>query len=596
MMTRTGTALKLGLPSFLFFIFLSAAPLSAQVEGLEMNEPSSQQEIPEASVEFITGGSTDTFTIAAGGKKSFTVRYDFPPNYYQIKNDEMLTVSFPESSPLRITNIDYPEGVEEEGVVNYYESVEIEVLAEVRENVQPGDYRTPVTASYQLCDEAGTCLFPQDYETELPVRVSGDGAAAAGGPTAGASGGISAAEVLRYLLFAFIGGILLNVMPCVLPVLSIRALNLVKQSKNDRREIFISSILYSSGIILSLLVLAAVVTALKLSGEMVGWGFQFQNPGFVVFLSAVVFVFALSLFDVYVFQPPAMGGSIQKAGEKGYLGSFFNGIIAVLLATPCTAPLLGTALGFAFSQSPAVIFGMFILVGIGFALPFLLIGVWPAAVQKLPKPGEWMNTFKELMGFILLATVLYLLSILRHQVSSEGLLRVILFLFILGFFFWIYGKIAKPTVNRKKKWIILGIFIILTVSAADRILRFESPKETQSTTTIREGWEEFEPEKLEQYRNEGKPVFVVFSAKWCTVCTMNEETVLHTESADELFEKRGIKVLYGDYTNENPLIEKWIRSYGRAGVPVYAFYPSKSESYELLPEVLTIDILRRRLR
>lgn len=402
--------------------------------------------------------------------------------------------------------------------------------------------------------------------------------------------------ILRYLLFAFIGGILLNIMPCVLPVLSIRALNIVKQSKNNRREIFIGSLLYSAGIVISLSALAAVVTVLKLSGEFVGWGFQFQNPGFVVFLAAVVFIFALSLFDVYVFQAPAMGGAVRRAGEKGYLGSFFNGIIAVLLATPCTAPLLGTALGFAFSQPPLVIFGMFILVGLGFALPFLLIGIWPAAVQKLPKPGEWMNTFKELMGFVLLATVLYLLSILQYQVSSEGILRVILFLLLLGFLLWVYGKLAKPTANRKRKWIILTIFIILSVSAADRILRFESANTTEAAAPVREGWEIFEPEKLRAYRSEGKPVFVIFSAKWCTVCKMNEQTVLFTDAADALFEERNIRVLYGDYTKEDPLIEEWIRSYGRAGVPVYAYYAPGSETYQLLPEVLTQDLLRKRLR
>ncbi|MFO7849718.1 MAG: thioredoxin family protein, partial [Spirochaetia bacterium] len=410
------------------------------------------------------------------------------------------------------------------------------------------------------------------------------------------SSGTSLSALLRFFLFAFIGGILLNIMPCVLPVLSLRAINLVKQSGSSRRELFTGSLLYSAGIILSLTALAAVVTALKLSGEMVGWGFQFQNPSFVVFLSAVIFVFALSLFDVYVFQPPAMGGAVRRAGEKGYLGSFFNGIIAVLLATPCTAPLLGPALGFAFSQPPHLIFLMFFLVGLGFALPFLLIGIWPSMIQKLPKPGPWMNTFKELMGFVLLATVLYLLSILRHQISAEGLLRVILFLLLLGFFLWLYGKAAKPSANPKKKWIILGILIILTVSSADRILQFEAPAEARAVESVRRGWEPFEPEKLERYREEGKPVFVVFSAKWCTVCTVNERTVLFTETADTLFEERGIAVLYGDYTNKDPLLEEWIRSYGRAGVPVYAYYPEGNESYTLLPEVLTQDILRKRLR
>ncbi len=594
----------------------SALPAFGQIEGLEMDEPTAGGP-PPATVE-IASSIEEPIVVYADRTTEIEVRYDFPDGFHQTKQEDMFTVSVPAASPVRIESIRYPTGVEEEGLINYYGEATLELSLRASPDVRPGEYRIPVTASYQLCDEAGTCFFPQEENGELLVRVvassgesgsesgstaggapsTGGGSAGTGGGSAGTSagGGISPIVLLRYLFFAFIGGILLNVMPCVLPVLSIRALNLVKQSKNNHREIFIGSLLYSAGIILSLTALAAVVTVLKFSGELVGWGFQFQNPGFVVFLSAVVFVFALSLFDVYIFQAPTMGGAVQRAGEKGYLGSFFNGIIAVLLATPCTAPLLGTALGFAFSQPPLVIFGMFILVGLGFALPFLLIGIWPSTIQRLPKPGAWMNTFKELMGFVLLATVLYLLTILQHQLSTAGLLRVITFLLFLGFLLWIYGKASKPSSSRKRKWIILGIFIILTVSAADRILVLEPPTQEETAASLREGWETFEPERLEEYRDEGKPVFVVFSAKWCTVCTLNDKTVLHTEAADSLFEERNIQVLYGDFTNEDPLIEEWIRSYGRAGVPVYAYYPPDGESYELLPEVLTQDLLKKRLR
>jgi thiol:disulfide interchange protein len=406
---------------------------------------------------------------------------------------------------------------------------------------------------------------------------------------------IGAAALLRFLLFAFLGGLFLNVMPCVLPVLSIRALNLVNQSGNKRGEIFTGSLFYTAGILVSLLILAGAVIALKLSGELVGWGFQFQNPLFVVFLITVVFVFALSLFDVYVFQAPVMNGAALRASQKGYIGSFFNGIIAVLLATPCTAPLLGTALGFAFSQPPLMIIGIFTMVGLGFALPFLLIGIWPAAIQKLPKPGAWMNTFKELMGFVLLATVIYLLSILRFQINSAEMIRVIVFLLVLGFLLWIYGKTAKPTAGTKRKWIILAIFIILSVSAAGRLLQFEGSIETIKNDDIREGWELFNPEALDKYRQRNEPVLVVFSAKWCTVCKLNEQTVLHTERADKLFDSLGIHVLYGDYTNQDDTIGGWIQSFGRAGVPVYAFYPP-GESFRLLPEVLSMQVLESYLQ
>lgn len=591
----------------LLFLLLSL-PLCAQIAGLDMAEPAPQGP-PEALVTIEipnlqeTGAKgTDVLELGPEGIGRIVVHYAFPAGFHQTKQEEMFTVSLPPSSPVEIREISYPPGVEEEGLINYYGEAGLDITLVLRPGMQGGEYRVPLSAAYQLCDEEGTCFFPEEAVKELTIvfgektaPAATDIADAAGAP-APSGGKLSLAVLLRYLLFAFIGGILLNVMPCVLPVLSIRALNLVKQSGNKRRELFAGSLLYTAGILLTMSVLAAAVTVLKLSGRMVGWGFQFQDPGFVVFLTILVFVFSLSLFDVYVFQAPTMNRAVQRAGQKGYIGSFFNGIIAVLLATPCTAPLLGTALGFAFSQTPPVIFGFFLLVGLGFALPFILVGIRPTVIRHIPKPGPWMNTFKELMGFLLLGTAVYLLSILRFQVSSKELIKIILFLLLLAFFLWIYGKTAKPTTEVKRKWIILGIFIILSLSAADRLLRFEANQDTAAASTEREGWETFEPERLEAYREEDKPVLVIFSAKWCTVCKMNERTVLHTEEANALFAERGIKVLYGDFTNENPLIEEWIRSYGRAGVPVYAYYPPDGGGYELLPEVLTMDLLRSRLR
>ncbi len=599
-------------PALFSLLFLSLViPLSAQIEGLDMAEPA-QQKPPEALVrlEIPDSDGADVLDLGPDGIGRILVHYDFPEGFHQTKQEEMFTVALPPSSPLEIRDISYPPGVEEEGLLNYYGEATLDISLVLRPGMQPGEYRVPLSAAYQLCDEAGTCFFPEESIKELTVVFGEEAVAAAddvpldsstieGTVIAGgdaADGKFSLTLLLRYLLFAFIGGILLNVMPCVLPVLSIRALNLVKQSGNKRREIFAGSLFYTAGILLTMGLLAAAVTVLKLSGEMVGWGFQFQDPGFVVFLTVLVFVFSLSLFDVYVFHAPTMNRAVQRAGQKGYIGSFFNGIIAVLLATPCTAPLLGTALGFAFSQPPPVIFGIFILVGLGFALPFILVGIWPAVIRRIPKPGPWMNTFKELMGFLLLGTAVYLLSILRFQVSSGELINIILFLLLLAFLLWIYGKTAKPTTDAKRKWIILGIFIILSLSAADRLLRFETNQDTAAASTQREGWETFEPERLEAYRKEEKPVFVIFSAKWCTVCKMNERTVLHTEEAEALFAERGIKILYGDFTNENTLIEEWIRSYGRAGVPVYAYYPPDGGGYELLPEVLTMDLLESRLQ
>src|SRR6056297_1214859 len=561
------------------------------------NTRSSSAQPPSARIE----GPSTPIELREDGSGSFKVTFYIPDGFYQSKQQDFFTVSAPDSSPLAVTSVEYPEAVQQagtEGDAKFYDSATLTVQVSTREDINAGEYRIPFTASYQLCDEAGTCFFPQDETTlvqfDVPQDIEALGQESSALGASSSAGPVSLGMLLRFLLFALIGGLLLNVMPCVLPVLSIRALHLVKQSTNSRSEIFKGSLFYTLGVLLSLLILAATVIILKISGEMVGWGFQFQNPGFVVFLIVVVFVFALSLFDVFVVQAPRMNGALQRAGSKGYVGSFFNGIIAVLLATPCTAPLLGTALGFAFSQPPHIIILIFSMVGLGFSLPFLLIGIKPALIHKLPKPGPWMNTFKELMGFVLLATALYLLGILRHQISPAEMIQVLLFLLILGFLLWSYGKTAAPTDEGKRKWIILGIFIILSVSAAGRLLVFENGPNTQQTATIREGWEEFSEEKLKNYRQADEPVLVVFSAKWCTVCKLNEQTVLHTEQADRLFHSENVNILYGDYTNKDPIIEKWIRSYGRAGVPVYAYYPAGGE-YTLLPEVLTFQILKNQI-
>src|SRR6056297_177292 len=561
------------------------------------NTRSSSAQPPSARIE----GPSTPIELREDGSGSFKVTFYIPDGFYQSKQQDFFTVSAPDSSPLMVTSVEYPEAVQQagtEGDAKFYDSATLTVQVSTREDINAGEYRIPFTASYQLCDEAGTCFFPQDETTlvqfDVPQDIEALGQESSALGASSSAGPVSLGMLLRFLLFALIGGLLLNVMPCVLPVLSIRALNLVKQSGNSRREIFTGSLFYTIGVLVSLLILAGVVIGLKLSGELVGWGFQFQNPGFVVFLIIVVFVFALSLFDVFVFQPPRMNGAIQRAGSKGYIGSFFNGIIAVLLATPCTAPLLGPALGFAFSQPPIIIVITFSMVGIGFALPFLLIGMRPSLINKLPKPGPWMNTFKELMGFVLFATAIYLLSILRYQITPAQLVQVLLFFLIIGFLLWIYGKTASPVISRKRKWIILGLIIILSVSAAGRLLDFEKGPSAQSAATIREGWEQFSVEKLEKYQQADNPVLVVFSAKWCTVCKLNEQTVLHTERGDALFRSHDVKLLYGDYTNQDPVIEEWIRFYGRAGVPVYAYYHS-GEEYTLLPEVLTFQILENHL-
>lgn len=569
--------------TILLLIFSPALFAQTNFGGLD-----SSQTVPKVIIE----AKVMPETLKSGETGRVFVTFTFEKGFHQTKNEDFFFIA-PDNSEsddfITLGPVEYPSGTREEGVENYYGSVTLSADITINENIQEG-YIPSIKAAWQVCTDSGTCFFPEEKILKLPVSVIS---------TQQISSSVSLLLLLKFILFAFIGGLLLNIMPCVLPILSLRALNLVNQRKNDKKSIFISSLLYGAGVLISLLILAVIVIILKLSGQMAGWGFQFQNPVFVSILMVIIFVFALSLFDVYVINPPGMTGMAKAAAQKGYIGSFFNGIFAVLLATPCTAPFLGAALGFAFSQPPLFILVSFAAIGAGFALPFILLGIWPKAIQFLPKPGPWMDTFKELMGFLLLGTVIYLFSTLRFEVSSDAQLRVIIYLLTAGFIAWIYGKLSNPKSKFPSPAVALVLSLILLIASGIYFLNFSTVSTVNNSKTeqvkYNDGWETFSPELLEKYRNEGRGVFVKFSAKWCTVCKVNDKVIFQTEKGNNFFTERNIARLYGDYTKKDSLIGEWIQKYGKAGVPVYVYYPPKSSDYILFPELLSWSILEDKI-
>lgn len=551
----------------------------------------SGQDIPPVKVDV----QTSPEVLRPGGKGLLEVTFTFPEGFHQTKTPDFFYILPAEGDAGRFISlgeIQYPEGFEEDGFVNYYGKTVLSAEITITENIPPG-YQPEIRAGWQICSDEGTCFFPEEQSFPLAAATLSKEA-----PPNTQSGILT---LLKFIFFAFIGGLLLNVMPCVLPILSMRALNLINQSKNDNRSIFISAMLYGLGVLISLLVLAAIVIALKFTGQLAGWGFQFQNPVFVSVLMVTIFIFSLSLFDVFLINPPGMNSMVRAASKKGYIGSFFNGIFAVLLATPCTAPFLGSALGFAFSQSATFILLSFTAIGAGFALPFILLGLWPAAIKALPKPGKWMDTFKELMGFLLLGTVVYLFSTLRYEVDSDGLLKVLLYLLSAAFIAWIYGKFSSPASKiRFPKAVFAGALILLILSGF-YFLDFhkgnsEGTSGQKQAVEGKEGWELFSPENLQQHIDNGDAVLVQFSAKWCTVCKVNDRVIFNSEKGKTFFNEREIALLYGDYTSRDPLIGEWIRKYGKAGVPVYAYYPPGSSDYRVLPEILTWNSIEKAVK
>jgi thiol:disulfide interchange protein len=488
----------------------------------------------------------------------------------------------------------YPAGAIRDGAEWYDSPVTLVVPLTLAADLPAGGYLLTFDVGYQLCDDKGLCYLPREEDLTLRIQLGPAASASSAGPVAPSvpAGGLGLVELL---LMAFLGGLILNFMPCVLPVLSIKALSLVKQSGDDRGQILRSAFAYAAGIVVSFLALAGIVVALKASGELVGWGFQFQSPGYVVALLAVMFVFALSLFEVFPIGALGTGLAIRASGVGGLASSFLTGAMAVLLATPCTAPFLGTALGYAFSQPPALIVLMFAVVGLGLALPFLLLGFWPALVWRIPKPGPWTGVFRTVMGFLLIGTAIYLLDVLLAQVGGEGVIRALAFLAVLAVAAWVYGRFGGPTAVAGRRWAVLGLAVAIGVAGGLVALRWgqgtagprivEGPRGPASS--VPDGWSPFSPELVDRSVAAGEPVFLAFGARWCWTCRTNEATVLAAREVREAFAARGVRLVHGDYTNQDELVGAWLARFGRAGVPLYVYFPPYAAEPVVLPEVLT---------
>lgn len=521
-----------------------------------------------------------TLDLKQGETAQVKVKITIPENQHCTKQEDYLYVDFDEDSGLTVTGITYPQSDKQDEFGNdvYYGEVVLNAEISSTSSLTEGSHELEMLVGYQFCNEEGTCLLPEEERIPLNINM-----------IAGDSTDIDVMSILKFILLAFIGGIILNVMPCVLPVLSIKALSIVKQSHQDKKDIFKHSLAYTFGILLSFLILSTIVILIKLSGELVGWGFQFQNPTFVIVLYSVMFVFALSMFDVLIFQAPGMNVAYQASGKTGFSGSFLSGIFAVILATPCTAPFLGTALGFAFSQPPFIILAIFLAIGLGLAMPFLMIGIFPSSIKILPKPGNWMNIFKEAMGFLLLATSVWLLNVVYTQLGGSNLIRVLFFTVVLALASWLYGTFVKPQYSKAKQWVMTIIAVLVVVFGAYFLLQFKEADSVNSAEAAHADglWKTFSEEAVYALIDEGKPVFVDFSAEWCMTCKTNETTVLWTKEIEDAFVNKGVTLFAGDYTRKDPTIHAWLKKFNKAGVPLYLLYiPGQNEPI-VFPELIT---------
>ena len=411
----------------------------------------------------------------------------------------------------------------------------------------------------------------------------------------------AARSLITFLFFGVIGGFILNLMPCVLPVISLKIFGFIKQAGQDRQKILRSGLAFTAGIFAWFITLALVLIGLKAAGRDVTWGgFQFTNAYFVLALSVIVLVFALNLFGVFEISLPQSltRGLLSSAERKDNLGSFFQGVFATVLATPCTAPFLGTALGFAFTQSPGVILSMFVAIATGMSLPYLLLSAEPAWLRFLPKPGPWMLHVKQFMGFLLLATLLFLIYVLGAQRGLDGAIWASCFLLFVAVACWMKGAFMLATASVTKRIVALVIMLVLILGSGVYFVgdKFRSSTIDLAGSNLSGDWQPFTPERLQAELGQGHTVFVDFTAAWCLTCKFNEKTVLESRPVLDAFQRHGVVKLKADWTNGNPAITKILQQFGRPGVPLYVLYPGNSEEPIVFPELLTQRILLDKLQ
>ena len=404
-------------------------------------------------------------------------------------------------------------------------------------------------------------------------------------------------SLLLAMLGMLVGGFILNFMPCVFPVLSIKALSFTNNAGETRYKQRMDGIVYAAGVIFAFVVLASILIALRAAGERVGWAFQFQHPWFSAFLVYLFFLMALSLSGVFEIGTSLMGAGSGLTAKGGYKGSFFTGVLATTVATPCTAPFMGPALGFALTQSWGVAMVVFISLGFGMALPILVLSFTPALFKYMPKPGAWMETFKQFMAFPLYASALFFLWVLGNQVGVMGMSLVLAVCVLMAFAAWLYqrrftqGPIMRTT-SFAISFAVLALAVYLTQTSFLQTTTVAQVASVDADGNSTQNYVPFSKQGLDELQAEGKSVFVNMTAAWCITCLANEQTTLGTDRVKQAMTDNDITYMKGDWTNEDPEITEVLERFNRPSVPLYVLYPGDSSKEPvILPQILTPGIV-----
>lgn len=596
---------------------LTAALLGVSLLGLSAVPTLAQGLRPEhkASVEL----AADKSSYAPGSELAVAARVTIEDHWHVNSNTPSYDYLIPTELTLLLgdqvleSEVSYPPhkmqqfAFTEEPIAVYDGTFRIHAKTTVPIDVATGSLEVTGALRYQACDDR-QCLPPITREATLTLEIGADGEATnqawfvpltqgggdtpADGATAAIAGvGASAGPgLLTILFFAFLGGLVLNAMPCVLPVLSLKIFGLVKSAGQGRSHLLAGTLATTAGIVMSFWLLALAAVLASNTGTAVGWGIQFQQPAFVTFLVVVVVLFSLNMWGL--FEIPLPQSLAQVAGgsqREGLVGHFVSGLFATLMATPCSAPFLGTAVGFALAQEAATIFLVFTAIGLGLAFPYLLIGAFPRSVDLLPKPGAWMATFRGVMGFLLAAAAVWLFYVLAGQITPESLAFVQLALLGLALGIWLHGQ------TRKVGWRRLATATTLAAAVASIALAGSSPPaRSQGVASSRIAWIPFDEQQAERLTADGRLVFVDFTADWCLTCKANERLVIETDSIAGAFETHEVVAMKGDWTNRDDVIGEYLNRFGRSSVPFYILYRPGQEPYpfgELLTKQRVLDAI-----
>ena len=566
-------------------------------------------------------------SIRIGGKFDVSVTVDIKPGYHIQSNRPYIAGLIPtEAIPELATGAEFDKLVYPKAKVTidkrlglklseFFGRPVIRVPVEVTEEAVGESLKLAGIVIAQACeDRTGRCFAPETVAWSASVALVDAPLAAVASSDDGIGGEFaeppaateSSMSLPVMLLLALLGGVILNVMPCVWPVVSIKTLSFVQQAHDDPKRVLRLGLLFALGILVSFWLLGLVAVAAKAAAGGATWGTQFSNPSFVVAMIVILYVFGLSLFGVFEINlPGAAAGTLSAATTReGYAGSFVKGMLATVLATPCTAPLLGPAIAVAFTQSSTVIMAAMTAIGLGMSLPYVLLAARPAWLRFLPKPGPWMDSFKQFTGFLLMGVVIWLLYVLGKLLGEDGVVATAAFLTFLGVACWVYGKIKLTWSTPARVLTSVGVVVIALFGGCFAYGWMYSPPEDFGRFASSEGgsprlpgptdwngktpWVHHQPGLHKELAAQGYTVFVNYTAIWCFKCQIDKVTILETDAVQDKMRELGVVPIKADFTRRPDWMAEELKAYGRAGVPFDIILPAgKPDQPIILPDLLT---------